>query len=228
MRLIEPGLYECGRYHDSLFILFHGSLNESQWPNCSTSRRGPLRLDPGHNLLTQTLGPHKTVVFSFWEYHDNLKHPAQGCFPTTSPSHPQTYTLGQSWSFLCFLGTATLQKDVFTASGLQLPCWGGAWSPEISLLNSCVLKWSFTQRGLICQPYIFIALKEWKKCLLLNTTFTALFSLLEEIDPASFWKLVNSSHLFGEQISFQVFGKLESLTQGCWVMLLLSANITCS
>lgn len=46
---------------------------------------GQLRLYPGHNLLTLTLAPQKTMASS-WEFHDSLKHPSPGCFPT--PPHP--------------------------------------------------------------------------------------------------------------------------------------------
>lgn len=142
----------------------------------------------------------------------------------------QTYTLGQSWRRLCLLGTTTFQKRHAGCCRSAASLLRQSLLSWICLPNSCVPKWSFSQRGLIYKPYnvFFFALKERKKCLLLITTFTAPFSLPQKTDPAPFWKLANISHLFGEQISFQVFGKLKSLTHGCWVILLLSANITCS
>lgn len=216
-----------GDSHDSLFSPLRGL----GWkPSCSPGA--------GETTEIRTQPPHADTGTTedrgiFLRFHGNLRHPSQGCFPFPPhppfPPAPANKHPGPILKAMLFMGHDHASEKISWLLRPEASLLRQGLLFRICLPSSCVPKWSFTRRGLICQPYnIFVALKEWKKCLFLITTFTAPFSLLWKTESAPFWKLANISHLFGKQISFQVFGKLKSLTHGCWVILLLSANITCS
>lgn len=112
---------------------------------------------------------------------NNLKHPSQGHFPTTPhlpPTRKHMPWADAEGDFVYWPqpGSRKRHPDCCRSAASLLRQSLLSW---ICLPNSCVLKWSFSRRGPISKPYnIFIALKEWNKCLLLITTFTVPFSLL--------------------------------------------------
>lgn len=64
-----------------------------------------------------------------------------------SPSYHQTHILGPSWRQLCLLGTTMLQK--WCPGHCRPPASLLRWSllSWICLPNSCVLKWSFSEKS---------------------------------------------------------------------------------
>lgn len=120
MFLVWPGLCECGNSPDSPFILSTEGAG---------MKANGLTVVPGDEIRPRTQPPHIdigttedcSIFFLIIPYQPEASISKMFCYYTTSPSHPQTHTLGQSWRQLCLLGTTAPEKTSWLLQVCSFP-----------------------------------------------------------------------------------------------------------